>query len=265
MEHVRHYNNLIKGFLRFGVYKFTEYPANSIIATVSMLLREVTGFVGVLLIAGTIGGMGGWNLHEICVLFAMAMIPEALGMAFFDMVWSIGFIGIRMGMMDTFLVRPAPVLLQVFGFGMNFQALISFFGAVVLMIYGFIGAGGVWSIGKILFFAEAVILGTIINTSIYLFFNSLNFWLVQANEIATFVQTVRQFGKYPMTVFPLSVKMILTVAVPFGFVGYYPAAYLLGKTTLPIPLLMIAVSILTAGAAGILWRFGLRSYNSTGT
>lgn len=265
MEQVRRYKNLIKGFLRFGVYKFTEYPMNSIISTISMLLREVTGFVGVLLIAGTIGGMGGWNLHEICVLFAMAMIPEALGMAFFDMAWRIGFIGIRLGMMDTFLVRPASVLLQVFGFGMNFQALISVFGAAALMIYGFTGAGGVWSVGKILFMFEAVIFGTLINTSIYLLFNSLNFWLVQANEIAAFVQTLRQFGKYPMTVFPLSVKIILTAAIPFGFVGYYPAAYLLGKTTLPVPVFLAAVGVLTAGAAGMLWRFGLRSYNSTGT
>lgn len=265
MTRIKYYIDLVKGFLRFGVYKFTEYPVNSIIATISMILREVTGFVGIILIAGTIGGMGGWNLHEICVLFAMAMIPETLGMAFFDMVWSIGFIGIRMGMLDTFLVRPVPVLLQVFGFGMNFQALISFAASIILMFYGFAGAGGTWTLGKFLFLAEVIVFGTIINTSIYLIFNTMNFWLVQANEIATFVQTLRQFGKYPMTAFPFAVKIILTIGIPFGFVGYYPAAYLLGKTALSVPLLMVVVGIVTAGAAGMLWKLGLGSYESTGT
>lgn len=265
MKVLCHYIELTKAFLHFGVCKFVEYPLNAVISLISMLLREVTGFVGIFLIAQTIGGFGGWNMYEICVLFAMAMIPEALGQAFFDMVWSIGFIGIRLGILDVFLVRPAPVLLQMLFFEMHFQALISVLAGGALFIYGFLGAGGTFTIGNILFMLEAVLLGTVINTAIYLFFNCLNFWVVQANEVASLIQTLRQFGKYPMTAFPVFVKIVLTVGIPFGFVAYYPAAYLLGKISLPMPWLLAAAGVVTVTIAGTAWKFGLKSYNSIGT
>lgn len=265
MGRLRHYTGLIKAFLHFGVCKLAEYPLNTIISFVSMLLREVVGFIGIFLIAQTMGGFGGWNMYEICVLFALAMISEALGQAFFDMVWSIGFIGIKIGMLDVFLVRPAPVLLQVFCFGWNFSALISAMAGGTLFCYGFLGAGGTFTIENLLFILETILFGTMINTSIYLIFNCLNFWVVQANEIASLIQTVRQFGKYPMTAFPVFVRMVLTFGIPFGFVAYYPAAYLLGKTGLPVPTLLAVTGIVVAGISGIVWRMGLKSYNSTGT
>ena len=116
-----------------------------------------------------------------------------------------------------------------------------------------------------MFLVEAILLGTVINTAIYLFFNCLNFWIVQANEVASLIQTLRQFGKYPITVFPFFIRLILTGGIPFGFVAYYPAAYLLGKTSLPVPWLLVVEGVITVAVAGMLWRRGLRSYNSTGT
>ena len=265
MNSLRHYVRLTKAFLHFGVCKFAEYPLNAVIAVVSALLREVTGFIGIFLIVQTIGGFGGWNMYEICVIFALAMITEAIGQTFFDMVWSIGFIGIRLGMLDVFLVRPAPVLMQVFCFGTNFPSLISLLVGMILFCIGFIGAGGIFTIGNLLFLVEAILLGTVINTAIYLFFNCLNFWIVQANEVASLIQTLRQFGKYPITVFPFFIRITLTGGIPFGFVAYYPAAYLLGKTSLPVPWLLVVEGVITVAVAGMLWRRGLRSYNSTGT
>ena len=51
MNSLRHYVRLTKAFLHFGVCKFAEYPLNAVIAVVSALLREVTGFIGIFLIA----------------------------------------------------------------------------------------------------------------------------------------------------------------------------------------------------------------------
>ena len=45
-------------------------------------------------------------------------------------------------------------------------------------------------------------MGTILNSSLYLIFNALNFWLVQGNEIAELIQTFREFAKYPINIFP---------------------------------------------------------------
>lgn len=59
--------------------------------------------------------------------------------------------------------------------------------------------------------------------------------------------------------------MLLTYAVPFGFAGYYPSAFLLGMDNGLIywlgPLAAAAVAVT---AAGLFWKFALGRYQSAG-
>lgn len=265
MRRLTHYIDLEKAYLRLGFYTFTEYPLDSVLWAVSMLAREATGFIGVILIAKTLGGLGGWNFYAVCILFAMAMIPDALGQSFMDSVWNIGGTYIRKGGFDTLMVRPAPILMQLLGQRFNMQALVTFTTAILILVYGWIHAGIALTVGNILFVLECIIFGTLLNTSVYLFFNSLNFWLVQGSDIANLVLTLRQFAKYPLHIFPQAIRFTMTFVIPFGFIGYYPAAWLLGKTDLNLPFILPAAALITAAAAGVIWRFGIKGYNSTGT
>ena len=108
-------------------------------------------------------------------------------------------------------------------------SLVSFFLPCSLMIWSLAKSGVECSIGLIAFLIEFLVMGTILNSSLYLIFNALNFWLVQGNEIAELIQTFREFAKYPINIFPAVFQVLFTVVIPFGFIGYYPAMYLLGK------------------------------------
>ena len=255
---------MIKAYMHVGFRTFTEYPLDSVLWSVSMLAREATGFFGITLIAATLGGLGGWTLYEICILFGMAMIPEAIGQCCLDSVWNIEG-AVRKGQMDMYFVRPLPVLLQLLCSRYNFQALITLFVGIGIVIYGTIRAEISVTIWKCLFFLLFVIFGTILNTSIYLIFNSLNFWVVQSKEISNLVLTFRQFAKYPLHIFPVVIEFCMTYVIPFGFVGYYPALYWIEKGNRFIPGGMIIASIVTAGIAISIWCVGIRNYNSTGT
>ena len=106
---------------------------------------------------------------------------------------------------------------------------------------------------------------TAINTGIYTIFNAFDFWIVQGEDIAAFVQTCREFAKYPLVVFPVIIKGFFTYIIPFGFVGFYPAAYLAGKAGTEVVLLLPVCAGAVAAVASLLWRRGIGSYNSTGT
>lgn len=242
----------------------TQYPMTFFLWFLSAIGKEATGFLGIILIAQTLGGLGGWNLYEICVLFGMAMIPEALGQVFFDSVWNIGSF-VKKGNMDTLLIRPVPVLLQMLCNRYFFPGIFMFVSGVAIVIFGEIQLGTAFSIGKILFLLEFIIVGTILNSSVYLIFNSLNFWLVQGEEISNLVQTFRQFAKYPLGVFPVAVKFCMTTITPFGFVGYYPALYMIGKGSRMMPVILPVVAGVAAFIGIRIWCAGIRGYNSTGT
>lgn len=264
MKRLKHYIELELAYIHLGIYTLTEYPLDSVIWSISMLVREATGFVGILLMAKTLGGLGGWDFYSICVLFGLAMIPEALGQAFMDSVWSIAS-AVRKGIFDIYIVKPAPILMQFLGQRFNMQALVTFITGIVILTYGWINVGIACISINLFFMVEFTIFGTILNTSVYLIFNSLNFWIVQGRDIADLVLTFRQFAKYPLHIFPQVVRITLIYVIPFGFISYYPAQYLLKKTEMNLPLVLPVVAIIVMVIAGTVWRRGIKGYNSTGT
>jgi len=264
MKRAFFYLRLYKEQLHMGMIKMTQYPLDSMIWILSMIGREGANFLGVFAIARAAGGIGGWNLYEICIIFAMGAMIEAISQSFLDSIWEIGN-KIRKGKMDTFLIRPAGVLFQLLGSQFQFQALFSFAASFAVFVISCGKLGIESSPALVLFMAEFLVCGAVINSSIYLVFNCLNFWIVRGDDISVLVQTFREFAKYPVSVFPIVIRGVLTFAVPFGFIGYYPAAYITGRVDFPVPLVLFVTALIT-GTIGIsIWRLGLKGYNSTGT
>ena len=187
--------------MRIGLLTTTQYPADTVIWIISMLLREAAGFVGILAIASVMGSLGAWSFYEICLLFSMCAVIEAISMAFFDNVWSIDSM-IRRGEMDVYLVRPASPFVQMVGNRMHFQAVLSMLVYIGIFLWSARGAHVPLNLHTAFVLVEYVICGTLINSGIYTLFNSLNFWIVQGSDLAEFVQTCREFVKYPLHVFP---------------------------------------------------------------
>ncbi|MFQ7846979.1 MAG: ABC-2 family transporter protein [Sellimonas intestinalis] len=167
--------------------------------------------------------------------------------------------------MDTFLVRPASPFIQMLGQVMHFQAILSMAVYVGILVWSIRGIGLSIGVREIILLIEYIICGTMINSGIYTIFNTLNFWIVQGDDIAVLVQTCREFVKYPLQVFPTAIQGLFTYILPLGFVAYYPVLGLLGKTRMPVMILLPCVAVLTVVIASVLWRMGLKGYNSTGT
>ncbi len=264
MKKLYYYLVMMKAYMRIGIITFTEYPLDSIIWCVAMFAREAASFFGIFFICKMLGGLGAWTLYEICILFGMAMIPEAIGQCFFDSVWNIGTF-IRDGTLDKFIVRPLPIIMQLLGNRYTFQAVITIISGGIIIYYGIYHAMVSFTIGKFLLLILFIICGTSINTSIYLIFNSLNFWIIQGNDIAYLVLTIRQFAKYPITIFPKAVEITISYVIPFAFVSYYPTLYLIGKGTVFIPICTVFIAILLPLIAIGIWNCGMKKYDSTGT
>ena len=263
MKRLIFYLKLICEYMRLGIIKMTQYPVDTIIMFISMLLREIMGLIGILAISGIIGELGGWGIYEIVLLFSMCAIIESFGMAFFDGIWSLD-IGVRKGRMDAYYVRPVSIFVQVLGSVQHYQAIISFFVYIGMLVLAINKLNISFSVGNIFFLVEFFVCGTIINTGIYTISNSLNFWIIQGESIAELVHTCRDFAKYPLHLFPTTIKRVFTFVLPFGFVGYYPAAFFSGKGSANIPVSMFIITILVASVAFFVWKRGVKDYGSTG-
>lgn len=137
---MKYYAKLWLRYMRIGFLCMTQYPADTMIWFISMIIREACGFVGILAVAGVTGHLGDWGIYEICLLFSMCAVIEAMGQAFFDNVWAIDKM-IRRGEMDTFLVRPASPFIQMLGQVMHFQAILSMAVYVGILVWSIRGIG----------------------------------------------------------------------------------------------------------------------------
>ena len=76
--------------------------------------------------------------------------------------------------------------------------------------------------------------------------------------------SLREVVKYPLSIFPVFVKNFFTFLIPFGFVGYYPACYFLGKIDKNFQILLIFIALITATLARYIWKVGIKNYESVG-
>ena len=264
MKTLKYYSSLWRAYMRIGLLTTMQYPADTLIWIFSMIIREASGFIGVITLASVTGKLGEWNLYEICILFSMCAIVEAIGQAFFDCIWNIE-PAVHKGILDVYLVRPASPFVQLLGQYIHFQAVLSMLIYVAIFIWATLKLNLQIGGAEIILLIEYVIFGTIINSGIYTIFNCLNFWIVRGEDIAMLVQTCREFVKYPLTVFPKVIQGFFTYLLPLGFVAYYPALCLLDKTKFPIGIVLPIVALLVAGVAALLWLVGIKGYDSTGT
>lgn len=264
MRRMKYYARVYRSFLRLGFLRITQYPLDSMISLFSIIAREAVGFLGVFAIANAVGALGGLSIYGITLIYSLGAMTEAFSRGLFDNVWSVSSY-IRKGVMDIALIRPAGVFFQLIGGRMQFESIISFIVPFSLMMMSLVKLGITCSVGRVLFLLEFMVFGVVLNSSLYLIFNCVNFWLVQGNEIADLAQTFREFAKYPIHIFPVVLQALFTYVLPFGFIGYYPAMYLLGKTEMCVPVVMPLVTAVVVCAAGLIWRAGMKTYDSTGT
>lgn len=174
MKRLKYYFRLYQAFLRIGMLCLVQYPMDSTIRLISIVAREAAGFLGVFAIANVVGNLGEWSIYGVCLIFSLGAMTEAISRGLLDNVWSIGSF-VRKGKLDIFLIRPASVLFQMLTFRMEFASLVSFFLPCSLMIWSLAKSGVECSISLIAFLIEFLVMGTILNSSLYLIFNPLKF------------------------------------------------------------------------------------------
>ena len=92
------------------------------------------------------------------------------------------------------------------------------------------------------------------------------FWVMDSVPVIRVFFEFHEFAKFPLTIYPKAIGILLTWLVPYGFASFYPASVLLGREIAPAlawagPL--VAVTALLIGYR--VWLFGLRHYNGTGS
>ena len=178
---------------------------------------------------------------------------------------------VREGSFDRFVLRPRGILFQIIFVNSDWFAAIGHGGLGITLFLISAGKVGVhWNIYNALYYLFAVIGGVLIQGAVFLFIATLNIYLIETGSIKELLYwNVRKFAGYPISIFNKGVQFLMIYIMPYAFVNYFPAQFLLRKEDMSqypeiylylTPIVGVGMYLL----AYAFWLYSLKYYKSSG-
>jgi ABC-2 type transport system permease protein len=169
------------------------------------------------------------------------------------------------GQFDRYMLRPMNLFFQVICEKLQPDALGELAIGVILVAMSV--RNGVVSLTpvSILIFILSIFAGSIIYTSIKLFFAATAFWFKVSVPFLQLAYDTADFAKFPVEIYSRSIRFIITWVIPFAFVAYYPATYfLLGTSFVKTVGAECIIAVVLWVIAYWVFQKGTRRYESAG-
>lgn len=89
----------------------------------------------------------------------------------------------------------------------------------------------------------------------------LAFWVVRIHETVELFEGVYQAGRWPVTVYPFALRVLLTFLIPLAVAITVPAQGITSRLNWQTLALAVAFTALLVMVTRWLWKLGLRRYS----
>ncbi|MGW7430065.1 ABC transporter permease [Streptomyces sp. NPDC054861] len=246
------------------------YRASFALTLLSSFVITFFDFVVILLMFGQVRSLGGFSFAEIAFLYGLTGTSFGLTDLIMGSLQRMGR-RVRDGSLDTFLMRPAPVLAQVAADQFALRRLGRVAQGLLVLVWSLVVLDVEWTVVKLVLLPLTVLCGTLIFAAVMVVGASVLFWAQDAAEVTNaFTYGGNTLLQHPPSIFAQELVRGVVYVVPLAFVNWLPALYILGREApAGVPDAAAFASPLVAavcwGLAGLAWRTGLRSYRSTGS
>lgn len=228
-------------------------------------------FATLLIMVNSFDTLNGWNGGEIMVLYGISTLSYAIGASFF-FTPATGLSGkIRSGEFDAALTKPVHPFVHEMFTGINVGYVSHITLSLAIIVISLISLNYSASALSILYLVLMITGASLVQAAFLIGSSVFSFFTINENPVMDFLlHDVKQFTNYPITIFPKGIQFIITFILPFAFINFYPSAVLLGKA-IPegypwfLPYLTPAVGAALVALSVLLWNWGLKHYQSTGS
>jgi len=256
-----HFLRLIRTFLKINIQMSLAYRADTIVNILLNLMWLGWELLSLNIIFSNTTSLGGWGPAELIALLGVFRLVNTL-MA--GLLWpnTEKFnASVRDGSLDYTLLMPA-----------NSQFLVSFARitiwrawdlvlAFILIVVGIRMGGDTTTPLSILNFLALTVSGTVVIYSLWIVLIAFTFWFTKFDNNVTILQALLDSGRYPATIYPSWLRIIVTFIVPIAVATTVPLQALRGDLTGWNVLLFISVGFASFLIASQVWKAGVRRYS----
>jgi ABC-2 type transport system permease protein len=255
------YARLLATLLKINLQQELAYRADALVNILLNLMWLGWELLGLSIIFSNTASLGGWGLGELIALLGVFRLVHMLMAALLWPNTEKFNAGMRDGSLDYTLLQPVNSLFLI-----SFSRIIvwrvwDLVLAVVLIVTGISMSGGGATPLNLATFMLLVVSGGAIFYSLWVVMIAFTFWFVKFDNNVTILQALLEAGRYPATVYPPWLRLIVTFVVPIAVATTVPLQALRGDLAWWQVLLFLGVGAASTLVAGRVWRAGLRRYS----
>ena len=187
----------------------------------------MVGLLGALL--SKFRAVDGWTLAEIVFLYGLANLAYSLMQILGSQLDDFDRYIVR-GELDTVLIKPVPPLFYILASRVELHHAARALTSVAIFILALNLAHIRWSMSVAVFTVTTVLCGGAIMFALLLVSATVALWTTKSGKLTDLLITAtKEAATFPISIYPLAVRLVLTFILPVAFVTYYPAQRLLQK------------------------------------
>ena len=248
-----------------------QYRVSFALQVASSFTSTFVELLAVLILFRTFKDLGGWSVGDVAFLYALASVSfgltEMFGGESFEHVSQ----QIKAGEFDRMLTRPVSAFVQVLAADLQLRRI----GRIAQGIFALILAQRLttidWTALKAVLFVAAIASTSLVFFSVFVIGAAICFWTIDSSEVQNiFTYGGTELASNPLHIYDRLLQSVFLYIVPLGVTSFYPALFILGKPDplgLPgfVPFIAPLVAAAFFGLSLVIWEFGLRHYQSTGS
>ncbi len=205
--------------------------------------------------------IGGWGIGELIALLGIFRLVNTMMAA---LIWpnTERFnTSVRDGTLDYTLLQPVDSMFLVTFSRMVIWRAWDLVLGLVLIIVGVNMSAATTTPPQMVSFLFLGASGTIAIYSLWIVMIAATFWFVKFDNNVTILQALLDAGRYPATVYPVWLRMIVTFIVPIAVATTVPLQALRGELALWQMCLFFGVGLGSLLVARRVWMAGIQKYS----
>jgi ABC-2 type transport system permease protein len=259
-----------RALIRSRVAAQASYRASFTIDVVTQMFLVVVEFVEIYVIFHQVDSLGGFSYAEVALMYGLASAAFGIADGVVGHLDRLPFY-VRTGQFDALLLRPLSALGQLLTSDFSLRRVGRVAIGLVVLAIALNVVDIDWNPVRVALLVVTPLAGAVVFSSVFVATSAIGFWLVEGMEFANaFTYGGNYLSSFPFNIFGNLMRRFFTFVIPAAFVAYLPTLALLGRDDpagLPgwLSWCALPAALLSAAAAGLLWRTGLRQYVGAGS
>ncbi len=252
---------LLAALFKINVQMALAYRTDTLVNIGMSMLELGWELLGLNIIFSNTTKLGGWGLGELVALLGVFHLVNALMQI---LIWpnTEKFNNsIRDGSLDYTFLQPANSMFMVTFSRMVIWRAWDLLLGVGLVLVGAHLSGRSASPVNLLTFTLLSVSGSLVLYSLWIVMIAATFWFTKFDNNVTILQALLDTGRYPSTIYPFWLRLIVTFVVPVAVATTVPLQALRGDLTGWQVVLFLGVGAASLWVARGIWMAGIRKYS----